>query len=327
MNEINDHIRHLAFAMASIADTMFMVNDNPTEYKTDIEGLVPTDKDEVTFEKINNDIITSFSNIYETPTKASYINFNYLVQGSLNNQQPLYYSTSPRSWGSGFYNYTAYAGFNYQNTDYYTLLRIPEWQSLHNDANRLNKTFLVIPHEVDNNGDYLLPIVGYKMNTTTWEVDTVLFQTEDEMENDIIHYIWVVDCDMSIPSTQNPGWNCIGDQAPQQNDGFCDTDCGENSTNSLNDCNPIFLRKVWIDEIEITEDYKQKCGTNYQWNENRLHGHYEIAYQSMTVHGSGKIKKRGGLLNEYWARDDVYKTKKIGLSCNFNTKGSANNKL
>jgi hypothetical protein len=324
--ELNDHLRNLAFAMASITDTMFLVNNNIQDYLMDIEKLVQSEEDEVSFEKINSSIVTTGNNSnYQRPNNLFYPTFKDLVQGSLLDQEPLYYSTSPRSWAPNFYNFQAFSNFSYLKTNCYSLLRIPEWNEIKNDNSRFNKQLLVVPAEEDINGDVLLPIIGYKLNPNSQEMDTVLFQTEDEFENSDLYYVWVVDYDpMDILNTSS-NINCSGDSIIQ-NDDFCELNCGENKDNSPSDCDPLLIRKIWIDESEISEDYKQKCGTNFQWLESRLHGKYEIAYQSMNIHSTGKVSFKGGLLNQSWTRSQIFKTKKIGLLCRYLTKGNSTNK-
>jgi hypothetical protein len=328
IEDVNDNIRAMAFAMASIQDTMFLISRNPTLYKNEIEAQIPTDEEEASFQGLNTAInTTTTGHLYKTRTNSVFSDLDDMVQGALNDQQPLYYTTSPRGGLTNFYDYTAFANFRYNNTDYYTLVRIPDWATLNSDASRLSKPLLVIPNEVDTNDNAILPIIGYKINTTTWEVDSVLFQTEEDLDDQTTYYIWVVDY-APVPLTgTGSSFNCSGDNAPQPNDDFCDLNCGENAGSSFNDCNPALIKRVWIDEIEITEDYKQKCGTNIKWQERNLNGRYEIAFQAMTVHGSGKVSQRGGLLEEEWQRLQIKRSKKKNIGCSYNNgAGSATNK-
>jgi hypothetical protein len=322
MNEINDQVRALAYSLASITDNTYMANDNPTEYKSLIEDQLENNSDEVTFGELNTNINMGSVGVFTNVGGTTPSNFKSLVEEAILFQSPWYLGTSPRSWGMNSYSNDGYEGFIYNNTQYNTLVRIPEL-----DQNRHSKPFIVIPNEVDVNGDLLLPIIGYTFNFATDEVDVVSFATEEDLDVDDNYYIWVVDYAPIPVQTTNPTQGCTGDNAPLQNDGFCDFECGENESNSFNDCNPQFIKKVWISDIEISEDYKQRCGTNYQWNESRIQGQYELGYSSLVVHGSGKVKPYGGFINHRWKRNEVEKTKKLLVQgCNFNSKGTSSYK-
>lgn len=236
------------------------------------------------------------------------------------------YQPRTNTW-SGF-DWSALSGFNYNQGNYYTLLRIPDFNKLKNDPSRLTKPIVVVSDEVDGNGNLLLPIVGFTYDPIADKVNMIQWNDEDDFEDETGYYIWVVDYDAVPLNNPSSPYNCFGENSPIANDDFCDVDCDENSTNSPNDCNPSFIKKVWIQDLEIIEDYKQKCGTNYQWLESRLHGQYEIAYQCVVAHSRGKLKAMGGILEESWDRDDIRMTNKLGVrSCNFRSKGNPNYKM
>jgi hypothetical protein len=314
---VNDHIRTLAYGVLSLTDTQSLYSNNIPGYLSEIENLLVGDNDEVTFERIENfinpSLFTSYGYSNPYPFKNAFfeailLNSNY------------YISLSPRLGLQNLYDESALFGFRFNNTDFRTIIRIPEWSIEKNSLTRFSKPFVVVSYEEDINGIIELPIVGFKLNVNNYEVDTVLWQTVAEFEEDNRFYIWVVDYEPVPVSVNSPLDNCFGENAPKVNDGFCDIDCDENVTNSLNDCSNI--RNVWIDEIEILEDYKKKCGSNFEWFESRLDGKFEIAYQSIVIHANGKVKSSGGRLEQVWQRSEIPMTKKVGLGCNFKTNGS-----
>lgn len=324
MDEFNDHLRWLAYSLASITDNTYMANDNPTEFKELIEGFIDENDDEVTFGKLENNINMSSVGIFTYQNGTTPSSFKSLVDVSILFQNPYYISTSPRSWGANSFNLDAFEGFNFNNTQFNTLIRIPQFFEEKQNANRFNKPFLVIPNEQDINGNTILPILGYQFNQGQDKVDVVLFNTEEDLDDQSdSYYIWVVDAKPIPVQTNNPSVNCLGDYFPRQNDGHCDYECGENSNNSFNDCNPAFLKDVWISEIEISEDFKNKCGVNFQWNESFLQGKYELGYSSFIAYGSGKFMPFGGIFNKTWHISQVNKTKKKFSSCNFSSNGNA----
>lgn len=321
-NDINSQIRAMAYAMAAAVDDQYMVS-GAWNYVANIESLIPNNLEEISFESINSGISMNGSNIYEIPPGTPPSSFNQFVSIVLQYETPNYLYYTPHS-STTPYNSLAYGGFTFNNQGYYTILRIPDFADVKTDANRFHQPLLVVPNETDTFGDPILPIVGYVLDTTTNTMDTVYYPTLDAFEDDSLFYIWVVDIE-TIPNFTNPPNNCTGADAPVQNDDFCDRDCAEDSIMSPNDCLGQYLRKIWIEEVEISEDYKQRCGTNYEWLESRFNGQYEIAYECLVVH-SKKVKPFGGLLNERWYRRQVYKTRKLNLFCNFKSQGSADNK-
>lgn len=323
MDEVNSHLRYLAYGLASLTDTLFLSASNDDNYVQGVEGLILGGKDEVSIGDVEANINKAHFAHYTT--QATPQDFGLDLTDAINHNSPGTGSLSPRTWALGSYNDQGMGSFNYNTFTLYTLIRIPNWDVLQNNSYRLTRKLLVIPYEKDTFGDYILPIVGYYV-TSSYAMDSVLYQTEDEMEDDTSFYQWIVDIDEVPPASHIPDLDCSGDKVPVASDGYCDCDCGENVTNSPIDCDPANLRKVWIEELEVIEDYKKKCvGTNTQWMESHAGGQYELAYHSFVAHSSGKIKFRGGRFNDDLKRKDIYLTKKIPFSCNFSGKGTSIN--
>lgn len=323
LDKVNDHLRHLAFGSASLFDLIYLSSSTTSDYISSIEKFI--NKEEVSFEKINStidrnifkDFATSFSPVSYEKSMIDAIDWS--------NTDYRLYTPRPNIWTA--YDWSALEGFELNSNNYFTLIRIPDWENLKNDPSRLSKPIVVVPNEEDINGDVILPIVGFTYDPINDKVEMISWATEEEFDDEEDYYIWVVDYDGVPLQTGSPYNACLGDNNPVNGDDYCDVDCGENENNSPADCNQAFLRKVWIEDLEIIEDYKQKCGTDYQWLESRLHGQYEIAYQCVVAHANGKSKARGGLLEEKWNRDEIKMTRKMGISCNFKSKGSSSYKM
>lgn len=322
LERINDHLRHLAFGTASLFDTIYLTSSNANGYISEMEKYADNKLEEKEFEYINNYInIYKFRNYL---TGSSPFQYHFSMSDAINGSNTNYtnYNIRANLWAA--YDPGAFAGFSYNNKEFQTTFGIPNYTVLKNDPSRLLKPIVVVPNELDGSDEMVLPIIGFYYDKLNDVVDTIMWQDEDDFEDDERFYIWVIDYNEKVEYNSGNNYNdCTGEYAPVRDDEYCDEFCGENDSMSPFDCSN--RRKVWIETFQFVEDYKQRssCGTKYNWLESKLGGRYEIGYSAMVVHGNGRAKVRGGVFNNTLQKDELVRSRKRG-SCTYKFKNSNN---
>lgn len=293
---INDQIDYLARGICALAnDTATAIGSTITPFRTSIINNMEAENDEVFF-----NTILKTSQLFRKPITGNLSNeCGDALNWSISNEQ---FATGVYTPGNA-YDSTAIEGYHYINGDYNTLIRIPELE-LAKISNIRYRPVCVVPILRDPNQylDEIVPLVGYYFNNTTHLIDTIMFYDPDDMFDQSTFWIWFIDVRRQYPQNWTDIWPCDEENSWISNDKFCDSLCGENSTNSPTDCNGGKYRKLSLDWVALNTDEKQSgLGYNTNYMESFIRGAYEVGYYFVIKKGqSNKFQAQGAVLNKRW---------------------------
>lgn len=323
--QINEQTRAIAFCLAGATDTANLTSPTHQQFLEMIENEGNSFKGKVTtFEMVkstHNHLFKDKMNNGSTPYKLDEVIDNV----NLYTNPGFIYLTHEPIINSGYHN-DRLTHFNFDFDEYTYYVKILDWGAANIDPSRFSKKAVFIPREFDNKSEDKYPMIGYYYNSANSEVDSIMWQTEDEFEDDDRFYLFKVDYDRIIDNGNGGGGNnddCTGENAPVPNDYFCDSICGENSGTSPNDCQPQYSRDLKLTKFGLLRDDKNRC-EDFNWRETRLAGLAEISFVCVIARGNGKLTVKTGHLNNTWDFLEVPHDKSGRTQCKTRiTKGGA----
>ena len=159
------------------------------------------------------------------------------------------------------------------------------------------------------------PIIAYSWNSATSSINETVINDINiyyDLIDDNNFFVIALAYDRDYIDEEEVTFNCSENW--QQDDGYCDGNCGENFSNSPNDCNEqINRKKLYLRKLRINEDLKDRNSGSYHekrhW-ESLLAGKYEPSVGCILIHSNlkGTAIQKIGLEDIY--NDNVKRSKK-----------------